>query len=328
MQMKYIIQELKEDFINYNDKDVLVIAPTSYGKSELVLSLIKDFDKIAIIVPTKALIYKYESKILKFLNDKEVYILTGIDAHKNYMKKYICILTQERLKAFIYKNIEFNIAFIDEAHNLLEDDERAHKLAECILKLKLQNNNIIFKFFTPFLNEPENLTLEDETVSFENNSKSELIKIEENIKSENFYLVDFCKNEVELFYYDKYLDKKFIIQNNISENLESFIINNSKDKNLIYVNGINKQFNFIKKFRNTLEYIEDSSIKNICKNIAEFTHKDFVLIKCISKGIVFHNSYLNELLKNYIEYIYKNTKCIKYIIAFPNIIRRYKYSYR
>lgn len=314
-------KELKEDFINYKDKDVLVIAPTSYGKSELVLSLIKDFDKIAIIVPTKALIYQYKSKILKFLNNKEVYILTGIDAHKNSMKKYICILTQERLKAFIYKNIEFNIAFIDEAHNLLEDDERAHKLAECISKLKLQNNKIIFKFFTPFLNEPKNLTLDDETVSFENNSKSKLIKIEENIKSENFYLVDFSKNEVELFYYDKYLDKKFIIQNNISENLESFIINNSKDKNLIYVNGINKQFNFIKKFRNTLEYyIEDSSIKNICKNIAEFTHKDFRLIKCISRGIVFHNSYLNELLKNYIEYIYKNTKCIKYIIASPTLL--------
>ena len=91
----------------------------------------------------------------------------------------------------IYRwNIEFNIAFIDEAHNLLEDDERAYKLAECISKLKRQNNSIIFKFFTPFLNESKNLTLEDETVSFEND-KSKLINIKENIKSENFYLVDF-----------------------------------------------------------------------------------------------------------------------------------------
>lgn len=315
-------KKLKEDFINYKDKDVLVIAPTSYGKSELVLSLIKDFDKIAIIVPTKALIYQYKSRISKFLKDKEIFsnIFTVIDAYNNSIKKYICILTQERLKAFIDKNIEFNIAFIDEVHNLLEDDERAHKLAECISKLKLQNNSIIFKFFTPFLNEPKNLTLEDETVSFEND-KSKLINIKENIKSENFYLVDFSKNEVELSYYDKYLNKKYIMQNNINENLERFIINNSKDKNLIYVNGINKQFNFIKKFRDTLEYvIEDNSIKNICKNIEEFTHKDFGLIECIRKGIVFHNSYLNELLKNYIEYIYKNTNCIRYIIASPTLL--------
>lgn len=315
-------KELKDNFINYKDKDVLVIAPTSYGKSELVLSLIKDFDKIVIIVPTKALIYQYKSIISKFLKDKEILfnIFTGIDAYNNSVKKYICILTQERLKSFIDKNIEFNIAFIDEAHNLLEDNERAHKLAECISKLKRQNNNIIFKFFTPFLNEPKNLTLEDETISFDNNEKSKPLKIEENIKSENFYLVDFCKNEVELFYYDKYLDKKYIIENNISESLEAFIINNSKDKNLIYVNGINKQFNFIKKFRDILYTIEDNSIKNICKNIAEFTHKDFRLIKCIRKGIVFHNSYLNELLKNYIEYIYKNTNCIKYIIASPTLL--------
>ncbi|TXJ58835.1 DEAD/DEAH box helicase [Brachyspira aalborgi] len=315
-------KKLKEDFINYKDKDVLVIAPTSYGKSELVLSLIKDFDKIAIIVPTKALIYQYKSRISKFLKDKEIFsnIFTGIDAYNNSIKKYICILTQERLKSFIDRNIEFNIAFIDEVHNLLEDDERAHKLAECISKLKRQNNSIIFKFFTPFLNEPKNLTLEDETVSFEND-KSKLINIKENIKSENFYLVDFSKNEVELSYYDKYLNKKYIMQNNINENLERFIINNSKDKNLIYVNGINKQFNFIKKFRDTLEYvIEDNSIKNICKNIEEFTHKDFGLIECIRKGIVFHNSYLNELLKNYIEYIYKNTNCIRYIIASPSLL--------
>ena len=78
----------------------MVIAPTSYGKSELVLSLIKDFDKIAIIVPTKALIYQYKSRISNFLKNKEN-ILTGIDAYNNSMKKYICILTQERLKAFI-----------------------------------------------------------------------------------------------------------------------------------------------------------------------------------------------------------------------------------
>lgn len=58
--------EMINKFKEYYDKTVAVVAPTSYGKSELIISLIKDNEEmnICILVPTKALI----SQTINFTN--------------------------------------------------------------------------------------------------------------------------------------------------------------------------------------------------------------------------------------------------------------------
>ena len=316
-------KELKENFIKNKDIDTLVIAPTSYGKSDLILSLIDKFDKIVIIVPIIALINQEKNKIIKFKNKHniETNILTNFNSYKNNMIKYICILTQERLQQFIDRKIKFDIAFIDEAHNLLENDDRARTLSECILKLK--ENNTILKFFTPFLNDPKNLTFNNEIISFEQNSKSKYFNIQENIKTENYYLMDFSEEDKMLKLYDNNLNKTFNIKK-IDYDYIQFIMDYSNNKNLIYINQTKNILFFVYHFLNKKNYnynIDDNKNINKYKNaVSEYIGKDFILYKCLEKGIIFHFGNLPDNIKIYIEHIYKKNDLIKFIVASSTLL--------
>ena len=310
-------KELKEYFIKNKYNDTLVIAPTSYGKSELILSLIEDFDKIVIVVPIKSLITQQKNKLRKHLKNKAIDIFDNIDSFKS-KDKYICVLTQERLEKFINKNIIFDIAFIDEAHNLLSSDTRALILAECIIKLK--HNNTILKFFTPFIKEPKNLTFDNEIISFEKN-KSNYFYIEENIKSENYYNIDFTNENPTLKLYDNYFYDFINIKSLSNIDYINFILEYSNDKNLIYINSTKNILSFVNKFYNRIDNkIVDEKVNKYIIAISNYISNDFILNKCIEKGIIFHFGNLPDNIKIYIEQIYKENIFIKFIITSSTLL--------
>jgi len=61
---------------------------------------------------------------------------------------FIAVLTQERLLRLMRKasNLSFDTVFIDEAHNLLEDDQRSVLLAKTIILLGNRKQETAFNF--------------------------------------------------------------------------------------------------------------------------------------------------------------------------------------
>ena len=147
-------QNLKSNsFLNDSVNEKGYLAPTSFGKSSLILDYIeieKSNEKIVIIVPTKSLLIQTyqmikESKIKrKIIIHEEMY---------NDEKNFIAIFTQERaLRLLRNKQIHYDILIIDEAHNLLKNDNRSILLSRLISKNKNRNPNCKIIYLSPLIN--------------------------------------------------------------------------------------------------------------------------------------------------------------------------------
>ena len=103
-------------------------APTSTGKSYLIMNLIRDCDTdVVVVVPSRALINEYFSKLCNLIPDKNVNILTFVEkvntAHAN---KNIFIVTPERCREIFKHANDFNIGLFlfDEAQLSNEENLR------------------------------------------------------------------------------------------------------------------------------------------------------------------------------------------------------------
>ncbi|MDP1771161.1 MAG: DEAD/DEAH box helicase [Methylobacter sp.] len=114
---------LNEFFNNSIGETSTVVAPTSYGKSELIISAIRKSTnkKICILVPTKSLLAQTRKRVLDAKVEWVSRIVSHPEMHNPNDISSIYILTQERLTRVLNqdKNMSFEIVIIDEAHNLL-----------------------------------------------------------------------------------------------------------------------------------------------------------------------------------------------------------------
>ena len=154
--------EMNEFYLNNQNKSVTIVAPTSYGKTELIIQSVKNCTgNIVIITPTKALLTQTKSRILSHIEvSRKCKVISHPDMLNGKEEKIIAVLTQERLLKLLKDyDIFFDIVVVDEAHTLLSNTKRSQLLADVLVILKKQNNNIKFKLFTPFLFNPQNLNM-------------------------------------------------------------------------------------------------------------------------------------------------------------------------
>ena len=129
--------------MNYNffksDNNLMVVAPTSFGKTDLIKKYVKENYEnktICIIEPTKAMLNQVKIDLLNEFKDlKKPKIITHYDMNFSNNENIIFVLTQERLFKLIYdRKIDFNIdsLLVDEAHNIFEKSSRAFLLAKII----------------------------------------------------------------------------------------------------------------------------------------------------------------------------------------------------
>ncbi|KPH89768.1 RNA helicase [Pseudoalteromonas undina] len=113
------------------DKDVVTIAPTSAGKTHIILSYLvnkvikSDGSFAAIIVPTRALISEVSSKVFeiaKEVDSENELEICSVPRDEKFNSKTIFVMTQERLYELIQRgDLRFDYLFIDEAHNISDD---------------------------------------------------------------------------------------------------------------------------------------------------------------------------------------------------------------
>ncbi len=303
--------DLSSFFRENNFSDATVTAPTSYGKSELISSFCANNlnTNICVIVPTKALLAQTKQRLVSSKDSEDNrLIITHAEMYSGDTKKVVAVLTQERLLRFFVKHptVNFDFVFVDEAHNLLGEDLRALLLAKVIVLQKRRNPNSHFKFLTPFLVDPKNLkTRYTEFTSSD-------YKVEESLKTERYYVVDFRK-EGNLFLYDQYFDEFVQCGQRAYANEINLIDAQAGKKNILFFNVPKKVERFLRDFLLHREVLDSEKVERVCNSISDFLHKDYLLVDGLKKGVLYHHGSVPDIVKLYIERAFTDIPELQYI---------------
>ena len=314
-------QELKKFFSNTREQTVAVIAPTSYGKSELFCQLIRAFQgkKVGIIVPTKALIAQTKRRIKDDAKKAGFSKIVVTPEMYNNEPSLLAVLTQERLLRLFkcHDQLYFDCLVVDEAHELLEDGERSMLLAHTIILAQRRYQNTVFKFMTSLVTDENNLSVRYTTYDIES------FKTIEYIKSEKFFIYDLRgkKDSSQFMLYDQFVDRILDISN--SERFsseEDIILKHSARKNIIYLNKPQDIEKFALKLAEKLSSVNSVEIDDMCEQISDYIDGKYNLVKCLQKGIIYHHSSVPESIKVYIEDRYKNINEIRFIVTTSTLL--------
>lgn len=301
------------------DDNFIIVAPTSYGKSELIIHKVEyNLDKnICIIVPTKSLLAQTRKGLLKnsTIRNSRNKIITHPDMLNEISGNFIAVLTQERLLRFLQKHtdLNFDIVLVDEAHNLIENDVREILTIQDLKILKKRNKKVKFYYFTPFLVEPNKLKIFPNEKLLEN-------KIKEFIKVEKYFYCDLLSENKELNIYDQFLNESFYIEeNNSITNTFNFINKNAAKKNIIYLNRPKHVESFTNSIENQIENSEE--IQKVQNALKEYLHEDYNLIKSIGNGVVYHHGGMPENVRQYVENAFSKIREIKYVVTTSTLLQ-------
>lgn len=322
--MYFSFEQLKMHnfYLDEKSNSVVVVAPTSYGKTDLIIQSIKDsLGNVLIITPTKSLLSQTRGRIIQAKINEEFKIISHPDMISGREKKIIAILTQERLLKLLkdHENIDFDTVVIDEAHILLSNEKRSQILADAIILLHNKKPNTKFKLLTPFLVEPSNLKLKYCNLSFIP------FAIKERMKTEFIYYISFMDyEEHKEFLYDQYIDLFLETDKNVSLlNMSEYISQNSSFKNIVYLNKPTDTEKFSNEFikdANLIDCSDSPIIKKSIKDISEYLHPNYKLIDVLKFGVLYHHGGIIDPIRYYIEDLFANCKEISYIVTTSTLL--------
>lgn len=305
--------DLGNFFFEHNLTDVTVTAPTSYGKSELISGFCNQNlqSNICVLVPTKALLAQTKQRLLrKRVAGDNRQIITHAEMFQGGDRKFLAILTQERLLRFFIKHpgVNFDFVFVDEAHNLLGEDSRALLLAKVIILQKRRNQAVRFKYLTPFLVDQKNLQLRYAEIQPED------YKVKEGLKTERFYLVD-CREGESVQLYDQYFDRFVQCGEDAFDDELEVILQKAAKKNIIFFNLPKKIEQFMREFLPRNDSVESESVARVCESISDFLHSEYLLVEGLRKGVLYHHGSVPDIVKLYIERAYTEIPEIRHIVC-------------
>lgn len=308
-------QETLHTFVQseYENSSV-VIAPTSYGKSELIIKSVKDNPdkRILVLVPSKALLAQTKKRLIYAELDNHGKIVTHPEMYSPERNNRIFVLTQERLNRLLNEHsaLTFDMVFVDEAHNLLQGDSRNELLATMLCILGARNYQTAFKFLTPFLCNELNVRVRYLDMTPKG------FRVDEYIKSERFYVRDFRdgKNDGKLKLYDHFLNQ-WVEINSIYKDCFELIKRESLAKNIIYGNTKKRIEQFAIKLASTLPLIECPLIQKACDELEEAFDKRYRLISCLRKGVMYHHGSIPDTIRLYLENLFHQSKSMKYLVC-------------
>lgn len=286
-------------------KEKSFVAPTSFGKSYLIIDFIKQLpnkdNKIGIIVPTKSLLMQTCKMIRKANLRKKVIIH---DEMYNNEISFIAIFTQERALRLLSKNVYFDVLFIDEAHNILKKDDRSILLSRLIAQNSNNNPNDKVVYLSPLVYNADNYKHSND----------------QNISS---YNIKFNIKEPEIYEYE--ITGKI---NKYSRFVNKFYHIGFKSNKFVYIQQESKNKNFLYEYRPILieelsrelckyfpKIVVNDQIANLIKILKREVHEEFYIVKYLEHGVIYLHGKLPDLIKEYLENKFREIKDIKYVVA-------------
>lgn len=288
--------------------ELCLVAPTSYGKSSLIIDDIlatrHTLSKVVIIVPTKSLIAQTFNNIKNALKHEK--IILHDEMYMNDVS-FVGILTQERAIRLLIKHPElsFDKMYIDEAHNLFSSDHRVVMLARLIKMNRERNTDSKVTYLSPLINNSDNLrySLDQDIVEQ---------RIDFNMKEPLLYNIG-LNGSVSL--YNRFLDIFYDLEGMDGRNYLSYITENSSKKNFVYLYTPRSIEEFCIELIAILPTLDDPKIDEIIKNLEEHIHEDFFTIQCLKKGVIYLHGRLPDNVKEYLESKFAEVESIKYLVA-------------
>lgn len=300
----YQQQKTRTEFMENQSPSLSFLAPTSFGKSSVIIDHIKmnNFDKVAIIVPTKSLLVQTYRAIKNSVTDKRIILH---DEMYNGEDKFISIFTQERaLRLLDRYDLFFDILYIDEAHNLFEKNSRSILLSRLIRKNLKRNPSQKTVYLSPLVNSSNNLLVQQQGEISEQ-------KISHNIKEPELF--EFRLNG-EVFQYNRFVNEFYSL--NFKGDMYSYILERQKYKNFIYIRSPKKIEAFSKLLVEELNILpENVDITEIIDELKRYVHNEFYVIEMLKRGVMYIHGKIPDIVKEFLEYKFKTITSLKFIVA-------------
>ncbi len=298
------------------DNDYSLVAPTSFGKTEIMLksALLSKSDAI-IIVPLVALLNQVKVDLLKLSKkeQREIKVITHHEIKASTKYKNIYVLTQERCFELIKRNplLDVSNLFIDEAHKLLDDDERSYKLAQIIFLLR-KRKKVVIKYYSPVLDDPSSIKIKGLY-----DGSIETVSGIRDMKNYNYYF--YHKNRKELYLpHTSLMNSNFAFEDKKYLSFSEYILDNSKSKNIIFCNSPKKLEEYAIDF--SLGLCEANVNNEIYADLINFIGEDYNVIDTLKKGVIYIHGEMPDVIKLYLLNLYKKHEEIKYIVTNSSIL--------
>lgn len=313
-------QSLLRDFVREEyTNSLVVVAPTSYGKSELIISAVKDnpTKKVCILVPSKALLAQTKKRLVDADIDSVGRIVTHPEMYSENRVCRVFVLTQERLTRLLseHPNLSFDMVFVDEAHNLLNGDRRNELLATAICMVGARNSNASFKFLTPFICDALNLQVRYLKAGITP------FRIDEYVKSERFHLCDFRAGYGggELRLYDHFVNSWVDLGVKYKNSFE-LILGESLSKNIIYGNKPKSIESFAWQLAQRLPEVKCPIIEKVCEELSDNFDSQYLIIDCLRRGVMYHHGSIADTVRLYLENVFSSSEKVKYLVCSATLL--------
>lgn len=319
-------------FAVLNDRNIVFSAPTSYGKSSIIVNSLflrlfkKEINNVIFVLPSKALINEYRKKINKLISvfDYKITINENPYIEKSHNQN-IHLFTQERLLIFeALNNQKIDYIVFDEVQELLSIIKKAHAERAVLLAKSIslyENKNVPMVFLMPYIQNPD----EDFLNFFTNieffvkkdlysptTSNKYLITRENNV----YYLNDVTKNKgFHKNFATEKLDVPTAFQGNDFYDIKYDFYNiccslhKLEEKTLCYCKKDHTSLIAEEFYKNSSEIPINGRLASLIKYLENYIHPDFELISFLKKGIAIHHADLDTFTKRQIEECFKSNEC-------------------
>lgn len=295
--------------------DIVTIAPTSTGKSFLIIqhvvhTMLKNPEQVkyaAYVVPSRALIHEVSKKIQKILSGNHngnIEVATIGQRERTYRKNTIFVVTQERLLMLLHFQplMSFSYVVVDEAQNIAGDSRGV--LLHIAISQILERGNLQLVFSTP-------------SEDYKNSFKSLLGEAHSLLHTDQSPV---AKNIIEVRCSGRNLilkSKSPAVEVSIPKKFSGTKIDDivyrlgRKRSSIVYANTKSDCENLARSLSDLVEE-EKSDLADAEDYIRNTIHKDFTLASAISKGVAFHYGPLprnirimieNHVENNYIDFL-------------------------
>lgn len=324
-----------------NNNNIVFSAPTSYGKTTIVLDSLKvlltsnKINRVIFILPNKSLINEYRRKLRNYVSDVPIY---ENPYFKDDFENIILLFTQERFLIYnsINKKQSFDYAVIDEAQILYSlNDDRSILLAKSISILNDKDVPLIF--LLPYISEAYN-NLINYFANFGNIfiSNKNLLSFVSN----NYYLLSVFNNELRKIDYTRdcgivspiiyNIGAKCIKPLNINDWAKIIVNNYSEfvkedEKSIFFVTSKQGTKDVASVIRDNLVIkINDEKtprFKALINYIKKNIHPEFEYIDYLNHGIAIHFSDIDPFIKRQVEFLFNKSNDLKLIVCTSTLVR-------